>query len=154
MDGAELSGWHATSVMEDTIPEEADEGEEEVAPQPLRYTLSATTPPESHPIPWEGATQTVVVDWSPEASPRVQDVEGVAEGEEGEENESSEQAQEDKAEEEGVDSSPVESTVTITRHPQKNTFGIKFEASGYLQVLVSWHLLSIVGNLPTLGARP
>ena len=41
-----------------------------------------------------------------------------------------------------MDSSPVESTVTITRHPQKNTFGIKFEASGYLQVLVSWHLLS------------
>ena len=144
MDGAELSGWHATSVMEDTIPEEVDEGEEEVAPQPLRYTLSATTPPESHPIPWEGVTQTVVVGWSPEASPRVQEGEGVAEGEEGEENESSEQAQEDKAEEEGVDSSPVESTVTITRHPQKNTFGIKFEASGYclLQVLVSWHLLS------------
>ena len=102
-----------------------------MAPQPLRYTLSATTPPESHPIPWEGAAQTVVVVWSPEASPPVQEVEGVAEREEGEENGSSEQVQEDKAEEEGVDSSPVESTVTITRHPQKNTFGIKFEVSGY-----------------------
>ena len=144
MDGAELSGWLATSMMEDTIPEEADEGGDEVAPQPLRYTLSATTPPESHPIPWEGATQTVVVDWSPEASPPVQEIEGVAEREEGEENGSSEQAQQDKAEEEGVDSSPVESTVTITRHPQKNTFGIKFEVSGYclLASLVSWHLLS------------
>ena len=40
MDGAKLSGWLATSMMEDTIPEEADE----VAPQPLRYTLSATAP--------------------------------------------------------------------------------------------------------------
>ena len=92
MDGAGLSGWLATSMMEDIIPEEADKGGdkmaggEEVAPQPLRYTLSATTPPESHPIPWEGATQTVVVDWSPEASPPVQEMEGVAEREEGEEN--------------------------------------------------------------------
>ena len=143
MDGAELSGWLATSMMEDTIPKEADE----VAPQPLRYTLSATTPPESHPIPWEGATQTVLVDWSPEASLPVQEAEGVAESEEGEENGSSEQ--EDKAEEEGVDSSPVESTVTITRHPQKNTFGIKFEVSGYC-LLASFGFLApavIVGNL-------
>ena len=35
-----------------------------------------------------------------------------------------------------MDSSPVESMVTITSHPQKNTFGIKFEATAYLQVLV------------------
>ena len=61
----------------------------------------------------------------------------MAESEEGEENGSSEQAQEDKAEEaEGMNSSPVESTVTITRHSQKNTFGIKFEATAYSQVLV------------------
>ena len=59
MDGAELSGWLATFMMEDTIPEEADERGDEVAPQLFRYTLSATPPPESHPIPWEGATQTV-----------------------------------------------------------------------------------------------
>ena len=81
-----------------------------------------------------------MVNWSPEASLQVQEMEGVAESEEGEENkvdEGSELAQEDKAEEaEGVDSSPVESMVTITRHPQKNTFGIRFEATAYLQVLV------------------
>ena len=77
----------------------------------------------------------------------------MAEREEGEENkvdDGSEQVQEDKAQEEWVDSSAVESTVTITRHSQKNTFGIKFEASGY-SALESFDFLApavIVGNLP------
>ena len=50
MDGAELSGWLATSMMEDTIPEEADKGERRwphnhsvthfQQPHPLSHTLS------------------------------------------------------------------------------------------------------------------
>ena len=50
MDGAKLSGWLATSMMEDTIPEEADKGERRwphnysvthfQQPHPLSHTLS------------------------------------------------------------------------------------------------------------------
>ena len=116
MDTAPLAGQLATSVIGQTIPEEPHEGGNVMTPQSLSYTFSETTPPESHPSPCGGGSQTALV------------LEGVAEREETEGDERCEQEDEKAAEE--VDSSPVESTVSITRHPQKNTFGVKFEASG------------------------
>lgn len=117
MDTAPLAGQLATSVIGQTIPEEPHEGGNVMTPQSLSYTFSETTPPESHPSPCGGGSQTALV------------LEGVAEREETEGDERCEQ-EDEKAAEEVDDSSPVESTVSITRHPQKNTFGVKFEASG------------------------
>lgn len=130
MDGAQLT----SSMMEQTILEEPNEGGDEGAPQPPSYTFSEATPLEAQGSPSPGDPQTVSVEWPTEFTPRAE--EGVEEDKEkaGEEAEDKGKAGEEtedegKAGEEEVDTLPVESIVTVTRHPQKNTFGIKFEAS-------------------------
>ena len=140
MDGAQLT----SSMMEQTILEEPNEGGDEGAPQPPSYTFSEATPLEAQGSPSPGDPQTVSVEWPTEFTPRAE--EGVEEdkekageeaedkGKAGEETEDEGKAGEEtedegKAGEEEVDTLPVESIVTVTRHPQKNTFGIKFEAS-------------------------
>ena len=140
MDGGQPTGPFATSVMEQAIPEEPEEGEgDQEVPRPL------TTPPEADSSPYPGQPQMVSVELAPETSLRAEAEQEkeeerekqAAKGEEREEHVTKEDKSEEQvvreevaANREEVDATPAETVVTITRHPQKNTFGIKFEVSG------------------------
>lgn len=134
MDGAQLTGMLATSMMEQTILEEPNEGGHEGAPKPPSYTFLEATPLEAQGSPSPGDPQTVSVEWPPEVTHRAEEGAEEEEGEERHEKVKDKKKAGEEAEDEGkageeVDTSPVETVVTITRHPQKNTFGIMFEVS-------------------------